>query len=84
MATYFTSPEAEAAARALCGRSETKSALLDGRQEWSLADLKGAAKKFGGSYAKARDALLADLRAAGLDPADVKLPSLRGRRVVII
>ena len=84
MTTYYTDPANEAAALALCGRSETKRNLLDGSQNWSLSDLAGKAKKFGGSYARARDELLRDLRAAGLDPLDIKLPSQKGKRVVII
>ena len=84
MATYFTSLEAKCAAYALCGRSQVKRNLLDGTQNWSLSDLKGRARQFSGSYAKARHELLTDMCNVGLDPLDIKLPSQGGKRVVIV
>lgn len=87
MTTYFSSPEAEAAAHAVAARTPrniTARRLLDGSEDWSLASLRGKAKSFGGSYARSRDAFYRRLRDAGLQPVTLYLRHDHNRRVVII
>jgi hypothetical protein len=82
MSTYFTDSETEARAFAIA-KTQTARRLLIGSEDWSLASLKGKASKYGGSYARSRDAFYRELQEAGLQPVTLYLRP-NGKRVVII
>lgn len=58
--------------------------LLTGRARWSGSDLRGTAKKFGGRYARSRRALLARLRAAGINAESALIRSASGRTMRVL
>ena len=68
-------------------RGSYQTDLLTGRARWSGSDLRGRAKKWSGRYARSRRALLARLRAAGIDARTALVRSewtARTMRVLLI
>jgi hypothetical protein len=79
--TRIACPEAETAALALC-RGTYQRDLVLGCESLSGSTLKGAAKKFGGKYARSRADLLARMTAGGVKWSEEK--GERGARILVI
>lgn len=80
--TYFIDEQTRAAAFELA-HCKTARNLLWGSEWWSLSTLQGKARRYGGSYARARDNFLARLEAAGLQPVTLYVGP-QHRRIVIL
>ncbi|MGE7152389.1 hypothetical protein ACQKJ1_01440 [Methylorubrum rhodesianum] len=65
-----------------CARGDYQHSLLCGTKSWAGSDLKGAAARNGGSYARSRESLLGRLAQAGLFVERTK--GERGRTVIVI
>ena len=65
MSTYFDSEASKTLALSLA-RGCYQRRLLDGRQDWSGADLRGTARTWSSSYGRSREALLARMWEKGL------------------
>lgn len=70
-------------ARALeLARGSYQSGILLGYNCMSGSDLKGAARSYGGKYARSRDGLLARLRANDIRHAEIR--GLHNKRILVI
>ena len=68
---------------AACARGTYQSDLLDGKQAWSGATLRGKAREYGASYQESRGSLLRRLRDAGLSLQWVSVQP-GGRHILVV